>query len=62
MTRIGLVAAIACKIPNPSFANQTKTKINNPELRQLADKAFSEYFKTFVNIFSFVCCGLSNYG
>lgn len=48
MTRVGLVAAVACKTPNPSFANQTKTKINNPELRQLADRAFSEYFKTFV--------------
>ena len=48
MARTGLVAAIACKTPNPSFANQTKTKINNPELRQLTDKAFSEYFKIFI--------------
>lgn len=48
MARTGLVAAIACKTPNPSFANQTKTKINNPELRQLTDRAFSEYFKIFV--------------
>lgn len=48
MARTGLVAAIACKTPNPSFANQTKTKINNPELRQLADRAFSEYFKIFI--------------
>lgn len=48
MARTGLVAAIACKTPNPSFANQTKTKINNPELRQLTDRAFSEYFKIFI--------------
>lgn len=48
MARTGLVAAISCKTPNPSFANQTKTKINNPELRQLADRAFSEYFKIFI--------------
>lgn len=48
MARTGLVAAIACKTPNPSFANQTKTKINNPELRQLADRAFSEYFKIYI--------------
>lgn len=48
MARTGLVAAISCKTPNPSFANQTKTKINNPELRQLTDRAFSEYFKIFV--------------
>lgn len=48
MARTGLVAAIACKTPNPSFANQTKTRINTPELRQLADRAFSEYFKIFI--------------
>lgn len=48
MARTGLVAAISCKIPNPSFANQTKTKINNPELRQLTDRAFSDYFKIYV--------------
>lgn len=48
MARTGLIAAISCKTPNPSFANQTKTKINNPELRQLADRAFSEYFKIFI--------------
>lgn len=39
MARTGLVYAIACKIPNPSFANQTKTKINNPELRGIAQRA-----------------------
>ena len=33
MARTGLVYAVSCKVPNPSFANQTKTKINNPELR-----------------------------
>ena len=42
MLRTGLVYAIACKIPNPSFSNQTKTKINNIELRSLADRAFTE--------------------
>ena len=49
MARTGLVAAVSCKIPNPSFANQTKTKINNPELRTLVDRAFSECFKIFIN-------------
>lgn len=39
MARSGLVYAVSCKIPNPSFANQTKTKINNPELRGLAQRA-----------------------
>lgn len=49
MARTGLIAAVSCKIPNPSFANQTKTKINNPELRTLVDRAFSECFKIFIN-------------
>ena len=39
MARTGLVYAVACKIPNPSFANQTKTKINNPELRGISQRA-----------------------
>lgn len=52
MARTGLVAAISCKTPNPSFANQTKTKINNPELRQLADRAFSDYFKIYIRQYS----------
>lgn len=47
MVRTGMVYAISCKIPNPSFANQTKTKINNPELRGLADKAFTEAINLF---------------
>lgn len=52
MARTGLVAAVSCKTPHPSFANQTKTKINNPELRQLVDKAFSDYFKIYVKQYS----------
>jgi DNA gyrase/topoisomerase IV subunit B len=35
--RKGLFYAVSCKVPNPSFANQTKTKINNPELRTLPE-------------------------
>ena len=42
MIRRGLVYVISCRVPNPSFANQTKTKVNNVELRSLADRAFSE--------------------
>lgn len=38
--RKGLVYAINCKVANPSFANQTKSKINNPNLRTLASTAF----------------------
>lgn len=47
MARTGLVFAVACKIPNPSFANQTKTKINNPELRGLAQRAASQALQDF---------------
>ncbi len=51
LARTGLVYAISCKTPNPSFANQTKTKINNPSLRGLAQqtttKALSEFAKRF---------------
>ncbi len=39
IARTGLVYAVSCKTPNPSFANQTKTKINNVELRGLAQRA-----------------------
>ena len=38
--RKGLVYAINCKVVEPSFANQTKSKINNPNLRTLASAAF----------------------
>ena len=51
MVRTGLVYAISCKVPNPSFANQTKTKINNPELRGLTDRAFSDGFDRFCNLY-----------
>lgn len=48
--RTGLVYAISCKVPNPSFANQTKTKINNPELRKIADRAFVEALDSFCKV------------
>ena len=48
MARTGLVFAVACKIPNPSFANQTKTKINNPELRGLCQRATGQALQDFL--------------
>lgn len=62
IVRNGLVYAVSCKIPNPSFANQTKTKINNPELRGLSQKAANnalvkfekEYPKEFAKIIDFI--------
>jgi len=47
LARTGLVYIVNAKIPNASFSDQTKTKVNNPELRTLADKAFSEAIKNF---------------
>ena len=49
IARTGLVYAVACKIPNPSFANQTKTKINNPELRGIAQRAAGTALENFAN-------------
>ena len=49
MARTGLVYAVSCKIPNPSFANQTKTKINNPELRGIAQRAAGAALENFMN-------------
>ena len=43
--RSGLVFAISCKVPNPSFANQVKSKVNNPELRSYADQVCAEGIK-----------------
>lgn len=45
--RTGLVYVISASVLSPSFSDQTKTKINNPELRSLTDRAFSEALKEF---------------
>ena len=47
IARTGLVYAVSCKISNPSFANQTKTKINNPQLRGLAQRACGQALNNF---------------
>lgn len=47
LIRKGLVYAINCKVASPSFANQTKSKINNPNLRTLASAAFKEGLEEF---------------
>lgn len=49
LIRKGLVYAINCKVANPSFANQTKNKINNPNLRTLTSEAFKEGLTEFFN-------------
>lgn len=47
LIRKGLVYAINCRVANPSFANQTKSKINNPNLRTLVSAAFKEGLEDF---------------
>lgn len=49
LIRRGLVFAINCKVANPSFANQTKSKINNPNLRTLASQAFEKGLEEFAS-------------
>ena len=43
--RKNLFYVINCKVENPSFANQTKSKINNASLRALASTAFTNALK-----------------
>ena len=47
IARSGLYYIVNCKVPNPSFANQTKTKVNNPELRGLAQRATTQMLDDF---------------
>lgn len=43
--RNGLFYVINCSVANPSFANQTKSKINNANLRTMASNCFSNALK-----------------
>ena len=45
--RKGLLYAISCQVPNPSFANQTKTNVNNLELRGLCQRATTQMLESF---------------
>lgn len=45
--RDNLCYVINAKVPHASFSDQTKMRVNNPELRQLTDKAFTEGIKEF---------------
>lgn len=47
VARSGLSYVINCKVPNPSFANQTKTKINNPQLRGLCQRATGQMLDNY---------------
>lgn len=45
--RKGLFYAVSCKVANPSFANQTKTKVNNGNLRGLCQRATTQMLEQF---------------
>lgn len=47
VARKGLFYAISCKVPNPSFSNQTKSKVNTPELRGLCQRAAKQMLENF---------------
>ena len=50
--RKNLFYVINCKVENPSFANQTKSKINNASLRTLASTAFTNALKEMNNLYA----------
>ena len=45
--RRGLFYVVSCKVANPSFANQTKTRVNNTELRGLAQRTLNKMLDSF---------------
>ena len=47
--RHNLFYVINCSVAKPSFANQTKTKINNTNLRTMASNCFSAAIKSMVS-------------
>ncbi len=44
----GLTMIISCKHPNPQFEGQTKGRLGNSEVKNLADSVFSEGFEQFL--------------
>lgn len=50
LARTGLTYAVNAKLKDtPSFANQTKTKVNNPQLNGLAQAAITAAFEDLIN-------------
>lgn len=46
--REGLAAVLSVKLPNPQFEGQTKTKLGNPEIRQVVESILDEKFGIFL--------------
>jgi DNA gyrase subunit B len=47
--REGLTALINIRMINPQFEGQTKTRLGNPEIKNIVDSAVSEGLKTFLD-------------
>ena len=47
-TREGLIAIVSVKHPNPQFEGQTKTKLGNPEVRQIASQVVGEGLERYL--------------
>ncbi|MFH1236819.1 MAG: DNA topoisomerase (ATP-hydrolyzing) subunit B [Candidatus Aenigmatarchaeota archaeon] len=47
--REGLTAVMSIKMTEPQFEGQTKTKLGNPEIKNIVDSAVSECLKTFLD-------------
>jgi len=46
--REGLTAVISVKLPNPQFEGQTKAKLGNPEIANIVQTVFTEYFSYYM--------------
>ena len=44
----GLTAIVSCKVPDPQFEGQTKTKLGNSEVKGIVDSIVSECLSTFL--------------
>ncbi len=47
-TREGLTVVLSVKHPNPQFEGQTKTKLGNPEVRQITSQVFGEALERYL--------------
>ncbi|NPA32792.1 MAG: DNA topoisomerase (ATP-hydrolyzing) subunit B [Aquificae bacterium] len=45
--REGLTAVVACKVPNPQFEGQTKTKLGNQNVKKIVESITYDYLTTF---------------
>ncbi len=46
--REGLTAIVSCKISDPQFEGQTKTKLGNTEVRRIVSQAMSDKFESYL--------------